>query len=287
MNFEGGHLETKGLSAAGQVVTVPQHRHQVSLDFQRIELGLARQLSEGWTARLRMPYDIKQRRARLELVEPATDEEVASMQRNLDIHHPSETLRGVADPHLLLTHHVAALLGEGDHFVVSLGTSIPLGRIEENPYLLGGAGQAHEHIQFGSGTFDPLAEALYTTPLADGLELTLSATGRFPITENRKGYEAPIEITAEVGLGLDLNERLSVHSGWSLLYQDFAHWDGVRDINSGVVTHGVTAGLVYTLESDVSVLAAVRLPVSQRTLDSGGDTFEMGPIFQLGFTCGF
>lgn len=94
LDFEGGHFETNGLSGTGQVVTVPRHRHDVSLDFWRLELGLARRLSERRSVRARLPYDVKRRSARLELVDPATEGEIDSMQRNLDLHHPSTPTSG-------------------------------------------------------------------------------------------------------------------------------------------------------------------------------------------------
>ena len=95
--FEGGHLEDKGLSPAGLVVPVPTHRHAVELDFVRYELGAAYNFAESWDAWLRVPYDVKERTAELELIDPATPLEVAAMQRNLDLHHPSETLEGFSD----------------------------------------------------------------------------------------------------------------------------------------------------------------------------------------------
>jgi hypothetical protein len=69
------------------------------------------------------------------------------------IHHRNETLTGFADPMLL---GAATTTLAGTRFTLRAGTSIPLGRTEDDPFALGDAGMEHEHIQMGTGTFNPV-----------------------------------------------------------------------------------------------------------------------------------
>ena len=285
--FEGGPLEDKGLSPAGQVVSVPNHRHAVELDFVRYELTAAYRFSDGWDAWLRMPYDVKQRSAQVEVVDPATEQEVAAMQRNLDLHHPSETLTGFSDFSLLVAHRVQDLLRRGDVFAAAAGSSIPVGRTEEDPYVLGDAGLPHEHIQFGSGTFDPLLEAYYVMPIAGPFRVLVNAQGRFPLYENDKGYRGPLEVSSGAAVVFAATDRLSLRAGWSFFYQGYAHWSGARDINSGLMTIGALAGIGYRVTDGAILTLDARVPVAQQTLSDDGDTFEQGAVVQLGVSYAF
>ena len=88
-DFEGGHDETKGQDLAGNEITVPLHRHDVSLDFTRIELEAEYTFKKNWSALLRVPYEIKEQEASIDLVTPATLAEQQAMDRRMNLHHSS------------------------------------------------------------------------------------------------------------------------------------------------------------------------------------------------------
>jgi len=282
--FEGGHSENKGLSPGGDVITVPEHRHKVEVDLWRAEFVAAYTFTENWDAWLRLPFERKIRTASIELVEPATQAEQDAMQRNLDIHHASATLEGLSDPSLLAATRSNGLFTESDVVAFAFGTSIPLGQTEENPYLLGDAGEAHEHMQFGTGTFTPLLEAFYVTPVSEDTSFSASLVGKAPLYESSKGYKGSTEVSAGVNLLHSLDPNWRVRVGWSSFYQDFAKWDGGRDPNSGLISHGATMGVTYDLGKDWDLSLDVRLPISQRALDEHGDTYEHGPMVRLGLS---
>ncbi len=73
--FEGGHPETKGLDSNGQVVSVPLHRHEVSLDYLRLELELEYAFKDSWVLALRVPYDIKDQKTEVGFIEPVSSQE--------------------------------------------------------------------------------------------------------------------------------------------------------------------------------------------------------------------
>jgi len=275
-DFEGGHDEEQGHSASGELITVPLHRHEVSLDVARIETELEYSFRNNWDVWFRVPYEIKERDAKVRLVDAASDFERKAMQRHLNLHHKEETLRGFSDFRMLVAHRINDLLREGDALDVALGTSIPIGETENDPFTAGAEGLEHEHIQFGSGTFDPLLELYYTAPLSESFSLGGFAVGRFPYYENRKSYRGPIEVTAGPTANYKLSKRLSLQSNVSAYFQDFAHWDGERDINSGVLGTSGTIGAAVKI-GRVNMSVDVRYPFTQETLSDEGDTFKQGP----------
>jgi len=109
-DFEGGHPETKGLTPAGQVITVPGRRHEVTLDLTRIQISTDYALADDWQGRLRLPYDIKDQESEVTFVESATAAEREAMLRNLEIHHRDETYSGFGDASLLAAHRLTDVL---------------------------------------------------------------------------------------------------------------------------------------------------------------------------------
>jgi hypothetical protein len=285
--FTGGHLEDQGVSPSGQVVSVPTHKHDVELDFVRFELVATYNLTEKWDAWLRAPYDVKERTAEIAPVDPATPSEIAAMQRNLEIHHPTETLEGFSDLSLLFARKEKDLLRSGDILAAALGTSLPVGRTEDDPFVLGEAGKAHEHIQFGTGTFDPLLELYYFTPISERVSLLANALGRFPVYENGRGYRGPVEVSSGLTLAVESTHRLSLRGGWSFQYQGFAHWDGERDVNSGIILNAAVGGGTYEISDGLYLSLDARIPLSQEVLSGDGDTFEQGPVAQVGVSYSF
>lgn len=274
--FEGSHPETKGLDSNGQIVSVPLHRHEVSLDYLRLELEFEYALTDRWTLALRVPYDIKDQRADVESTEPVSPQEKQQILDNGYIHHRPERYRGLSDLMLLATHRKEALFREGDSLGLSLGTTLPTGTTEEDPFELGYSGLKHLHIQFGTGTFDPLLELNYSMPVAGKLGLGAYALARFPVYENSKTYQGPAEITSGVLLEYSLNRCISLHVNGSAYYQSFAYWDRERDINSGLIAMSSMFGIAVEAWEHTTLGLDLRYPLSQR-IRSDGDAFKQGP----------
>src|SRR5262249_18710400 len=94
------------------------------------------------------------------------------------IHHRNEDLVGLGDIHLFL-HHSTRLTGGlllGDR----IGVSIPTGKVQPNPFTLGDLGLPHEHIQFGTGTVDPLV-AIDLTKTFSGWSLAAFGQAQIPL----------------------------------------------------------------------------------------------------------
>jgi hypothetical protein len=112
------------------------------------------------------------------------------------LHHRDETLVRPADPWMLLQ---AARSRGPWSFGARLGFSMPLGRTEPDPMALGDAGRKHQHVQFGTGTWDPVVAATIARRLGTST-LAISGLGRFVTGTNEHGYRAGDRMQAGAAL---------------------------------------------------------------------------------------
>jgi hypothetical protein len=141
-----------------------------------------------------------------------------------DFHHRNETLVGPTDPWLLL--HTAGTLGSYT-FAGRLGGTFPIGSTVTNPFVLGRQGLPHEHIQFGTGTFDPLMGAAVERRLK-GVTLSLWTLDRLVLGTNSYGYQAGHRLlfgaSAQSTLGLT---GFSFLGGLDVYHETAETWNGV------------------------------------------------------------
>lgn len=273
-DFEGSHLSREGNTPDGLPVEVPLYRHDVALDYLRLELGLQYTFAPQWDVIARIPWEQKNQRAGAGLTENATAAERASMQRNIDIHHRSVTLRGAGDVMLLGRRRWYSVRRESDALSLAAGMTVPTGVTVENPYVLGKQNRRHIHIQFGSGTVDPLLEASYATPLTPWLEAGAYFNGRFPLYENRRTFRAPPDATIGIHTSMRATPRIRLRVEGAFFAQGYGYWDGLRDENTGLTGTSISAGASIRMPA-FTVNVDVRRPLSQRTLDEG-DAFKQG-----------
>jgi len=141
---------------------------------------------------------------------------------NGSIHHRNETLSGPGDPWLLL--HGARGLGAWT-MAARGGVSIPLGRTEPNPFELGRRGLAHQHIQFGTGTWDPVVG------LAAGRRLgpvgfTVNGLAHLVFATNKHGYQAGDRFYASAALDRRIAGAWRGSAGLDLAREQTETWDG-------------------------------------------------------------
>lgn len=289
---QGGHLETKGISPEGAVIDVPLHRHHVTLNIFRVNLGLKYQLSAQWMLEANVPYEAKTQEATIEEINPVSHAEREAILQNRDNHHRSETYAGPTDMDVLLGYHVQGLLTANDFFMGRIGTTIPLGKTEEDPWKLGDAGLEHLHIQFGTGTFNPIAYLHYSMPIYGGVAANMSLRGKLPFYENSKAYRGSREVTYTAGLNYRFNAWLSFQTSYLGFYQSYAYWAGERDINTGLRFSMASLGASVVTPYNIPLNITLVLPLQQETLydDSNAfvdgryeesDAFEFGPLVSL------
>jgi hypothetical protein len=174
---------------------------------------------------------------------------------NGDIHHRDETLTGPGDPWAFVVTGKA--LGPWS-LAARAGVSVPLGRTRENPFELGRRGLPHEHVQFGTGTWDPmLGFALGrrvgpTTLVASGL-------ARLPVYENGHGYQAGRRYDASLSADRRLAGRWRVQGGLDLAHEAAERWSGVVEEEGNIGRTDLLAGLA--LAREIGAAGALTLQV--------------------------
>ena len=289
---QGGHLETKGISPEGKVVEVPLHRHHVKLNTFRVDVGLKYQLNSQWMLEANVPYEPKAQEATIEEIKPVTNAEMEAILRNRDNHHRNETYTGLRDADVFLGYRKVGLLKETDFLMSRIGATIPFEKTEEDPWKLGDAGLEHLHIQFGTGTFNPIADIHYSLPLYKGVGASVSIRGKFPFYENSKTYRGSRELTYTAGLNYRLNNWISFQAGYLGFYQSYAYWAGELDINTGLRFSMASVGTSVATPYNIPLSLTLMLPLSQETLYDDtdalldgvyeeSDAFEFGPLVSL------
>jgi hypothetical protein len=196
------------------------------------------------------------------------------------IHHRDESLFGLGDPVIAgrVTTSLSRLwLG------ASLGASLPVGRTEADPFRLGELGRAHQHIQFGTGTFNPVLalDAAWRTG-----EVTLSAQAQAltPLHENRHGYRAGTRISGGVGGRLDLAPWSLGVSG-DVLHESAERWGGEVKQDGNLGRTDVLAGLSGGLDvAGYEVTLTARVPVHTRLVSYGDEAGQLSFPLVLGLS---
>ncbi|HEY8132424.1 MAG TPA: hypothetical protein VII12_11075 [Thermoanaerobaculia bacterium] len=238
--------------------------HHVRLALTHWEMTIDRGLSNHMQISLRLPYDIKEMRVRYTTLDGAP-----FVPPYGDIHHRNETLRGISDGSLMLDWSPQS------QWLFGLGTTLPLGHTVPDPVALGRLGLKHEHIQFGSGTLQPILAAQWsktgTVPLFARVE------GRLSLYENGNGYRAPNTFTWTAGPSFGLG-RFWLAPSVSGQYQTVGRWNGAIDEGSGFQNGGIQ------LQFSAPISAYVVSPGVYRELWSRGfqeQTFRQGTTWSL------
>ena len=134
------------------------------------------------------------------------------------------------------------------------------GHIERNPFALGREGRRHQHMFFGSGTFDPIA-GLETQIMLDRWGLVGWGQARVPVTRNRYQYRASRIVAAGVGA----RSGFGLQRGGFLVQQEVfaespALWESEPALNSGRVSLLATVGTFVTPRPAWQLHALVKVP---------------------------
>jgi len=254
------------------VMTIPDHEHHVRLALFHSELNTAYGIRTGLGLSLRLPYDIKDQRVRYTTL---TGEPFVPPYG--DIHHRTETLRGISDGDLLLIWAPPAAGASHWHF--GFGSTLPFGHTVPDPVELGREGKKHEHLQFGSGVFAPEAEIAWSRPIR---KVTASALlqATVPLTANDRGYRAPKSFRWSIGPSLAIG-RASVGLGMAGQYQTIGRWHGESDEGSGFSNGGLRLQVSLPLPGGAAISPSI-----YRELYSHGLNTTEHETFSQGITLG-
>jgi thiol-disulfide isomerase/thioredoxin len=185
-----------------------------------------------------------------------------------DVHHRNETLTGLGDPWgwgRFGRGFGALTLG------LRAGVSLPLGRTEEDPFRLGDAGLPHQHLQFGTGTVDPLL-GLEVMRSWEDVRLLAWALTLQTLYENGRGYRAGNRYAASVSALSPLGtRRFTFQAGAELLAETAERWRGLAPPEEGnrgrVDLLGLVAAMARVGES-IDVGLSVRVPAVVHVVDA-------------------
>jgi hypothetical protein len=178
-----------------------------------------------------------------------------------DIHHRNESLHGPGDPWLLL--HGARNAGPWT-LSARAGASLPLGRTEPNPFALGREGLPHQHIQFGTGTVDPML-GLGAGRRFGAATLELTALGRFPVATNGHGYHAGSRFLVTLETTRKLAAKWFGAAGLQLARENAETWDGRIEEEGNLGRTDVLLALALTRSAGRAGLTlGVQIPLYTR-----------------------
>lgn len=180
-----------------------------------------------------------------------------------NIHHRNETLFGIGDPWLRVRRSFE--LG-GFDLVLRGGVSIPLGKTVRDPFVLGEMGLSHQHIQFGTGTFDPLL-AVEGSRNFGPLTARAYAQAQLVLYENGRGYRAGNRYGTGALVSMTLFGPLAASLGADIVNEQRERWNGEvhQDGNLGR-TDVLASGSLSLSLSAYEISAGVKVPVYQHVI---------------------
>lgn len=186
----------------------------------------------------------------------------------VNIHHRDETLFGLGDPWVRARY----AFGLGDvGLVARAGFSVPLGGTVENPFALGEAGAEHQHVQFGTGTVQPLLALEAERRWDGGWSVRAFGQAQLALVENRYGYRNGHRFAVGVAGEVPVVGALRLSAGADLANEQPERWDGrvQQDGNLGRTDVLVGGGLAYPV-GRVQLGLTVRVPVYQHVIGHDG-----------------
>ncbi|HWU87342.1 MAG TPA: hypothetical protein VN253_08705, partial [Kofleriaceae bacterium] len=208
-------------------------------------------------------------------------EEVQLVHPN--IHHRNETLAGLADP-MLLGAATGALAGW--RFTARAGITIPIGRTEEDPFALGAQGLPHEHIQFGTGTVNPVI-GIEVAHALGAWRAGVFALSQQTFYANGKGYQAGDRYAAGIAVRRRIGERWGVRGGVDVLAETAERWGGAvptDDGNRGRFDLVLGAGASWAASRQLGLELALKVPAVTQAV---GGQLHMPAIVELGASWSF
>jgi hypothetical protein len=259
-----------GYIPPGSTTPLDIFRHKVNLDMYVLQPSVSFAASDNLNIELRLPLRRLVRRAEVIPFPGATPENKADMQRHLDLHHPSRTLTGIGD--LQIEMHSP----EAPQW--RWGFSLPTGHTEPNPYVLGEGNEAHEHVQFGTGTVVPRGMYVWAQD-----NYMMSTAISLPLYANSHGFTPPAEFNFYAGLRKEFSSDWRWSVGSTIRAQGYGDWSGTRDVNTGYAALLADVALTNVTENG-SWHYGMMIPLVQELFSDGSDIFEFGTTFAVTFS---
>ena len=199
-------------------VAVAPYRHDLHITSGDVLFAARWGLGGGWGVETLVPLRVNRERITYRTMDgaPFTPDPP-------DVHHSDRTLSGFADPWLLVvTGHRFGAWSLG----ARAGVSFPVGSTVEDPFALGEAGIAHEHVQLGSGTVQPIV-SLGLGRAFDGWSASAIGYARFGVDTNQHGYRPGDQLLAQAFASSPLGvPHMLFTAGPTLFHENTETWQG-------------------------------------------------------------
>jgi hypothetical protein len=272
-SLSGTRIHIEHIEADDPGLVVP-YWHVQTLTISELSGTLARGLTPGFGVSLRVPVRAVRGRIRFEDLarQPYTPPDP-------DTHHRNETLLGLADPEL---GAITSRTLSGWTLGGSAGASVPLGRTEPNPFALGRLGLPHQHIQFGTGTVDPLLGASLGRAYGT-LHVALEGSTRLPLYENRHGLRTGNRFAGSLRAVAPLASEWSANAALSASREQAEKWSGriEEEGNLGRTDVMLGLGIARAVAGLGAFRASVQIPLLTR---STGEQVKYPVILALGWS---
>lgn len=241
------------LATCSEVPIQPLHHHDQRLTPIEARLQGEYSISDVWGVELQVPLRTVFAQVKYETPDGASYEPLDE-----GVHHRDEVLFGLGDPWLL----GRAQFGLGDiDFILRAGVSLPFGHTEENPFELGDRGEEHQHVQMGTGTFDPIAsvdvERRWRRLFLRGYVLGTAA-----LYENHHGFRSPLRTQGGAYGGALWEAGTSAEAGLELMHETPERWDGDVEQDGSLGRTELLAGIgIAQALGHTSLLLAARFPL--------------------------
>lgn len=261
------------------VDVIPAHEHHVRLALTHSELDAAYGIRPGFAVSFRLPYDVKDQHVRYTTL---TGEPF--MPPYGDIHHRTETLRGISDGDLLVLWAPPTQTTSRWH--LGFGTTLPLGRTVPDPIELGREGKIHEHLQFGIGVFAPEAEIGWTRPL-DAFTASALIQATIPMTTNNRGFHPPKNFRWSAGPTY-MVRGTAVTLSYAGQYQTIGLWHGEPDEGTGFSNGGLRLQLSLPALGGFSLSPSIYRELYSHGLNTAEhETFSQGTTLSVALSRAF
>ncbi len=269
----------------GRARPIQAMRHQLWLWTMDLNLFTQLGILPWLNVRFQLPVRYVQVTARYQ------DQQGNPLPNYTSIHHRDEILVGLGDPDLQVGFRpLSPTIGRPWLLEFGGGISLPVGRTEPDPYVAGEEGREHQHVMFGTGTFDPVGYLIlgYIRPK---FQLYSNATIRAALYPNsfafQEGIRFQASLAAESGFGL---KTLSFLLQTTVIVKRPGYWSGVEDqeVASGRTDLLFTVGMFWRPTPQWQVSLRASAPVNVH-LDGESDEDELTHpiILGLGLTYRF
>lgn len=251
--------------------------HDQRIHWLRLDPAVTVGLGGGFQVQARVPLDVRVFR-----VDYAPLDGGALPPEAADIHHREHAQVGPSDGRLTVARYARA---GGLVAGVGAGVSVPLGRTYPDPYALTEQGEAHEHFQMGSGTWDPVAQGDVLW-MADRLGALAYGDVRLPVMENRHGYRPPRSGTVGAGPLWRVLPEAVVFGSAELRHAGHERWNG--EPYGGTTAVMAAGGLTWTLSPATVLQAQARTTLWQRAGSNDDEGLRQNLVVTAGasFTLG-